>query len=226
MFATNNFVERNKMMSGQKNKCLQQWKGNFGNEYISRNELSEKEIDDIARAFAKIIGSLKLDTVLEVGSNIGNKLCAINKIFKGSVDTFGVEPNKKAFEKLNARSQMMNLAKAFNCDAFNIPLEDNSIDLVFTSGVLIHINPKDLDRALDEIFRISSKYIFCAEYFSHEPEEKTYRGQDGLLFKRDFGAYYLDRFGKKLDCIDYGFLWQREYSVFDNLNWWLFKKTD
>ena len=45
----------------------------------------------------------------------------------------------------------------------------------------------------------------------------------GLLFKRDFGSYYLDRF-PRMTCVDYGFLWQREFHIFDNLNWYLLKK--
>jgi len=46
--------------------------------------------------------------------------------------------------------------------------------------------------------------------------------KEGLLFKRDFGKYYLDKH-PTLDCIDYGFLWQEDYPNFDNMNWWLFE---
>lgn len=213
-------------MSDRTDRCLSQWKGRFGDKYISRNKLTENQIDECAAAFKKIIGHIDLETILEVGTNIGNKLCAVNKVFDGTVKTYGVEPNLTAFEQLNKRSVLMNLVQAYNCNAYNIPLGDGSIDLVFTSGVLIHIHPDDLNRAIDEIYRISKKYILCIEYFSHEPEEKTYRDQTGLLFKRDFGAYYLDHFGGKIICVDYGFLWQRDYSTFDNLNWWLFEKTE
>ena len=117
----------------------------------------------------------------------------------------------------------MKLEKAWNRDAFQLPLADLSIDLVFTAGVLIHIAPDDLGRATGEIVRVARKYVLCIEYFSHTAVEVSYRGQMGLLFKRDFGAFYLDRFFN-LKCVDYGFLWQREFRIFDNPNWWLFSK--
>ena len=60
------------------------------------------------------------------------------------------------------------------------------------------------------------------EYFAAEPEEKRYRGQDGLLFKRDFGAFWLEMF-PELELIDYGFFWKHATGL-DNLTWWLFRK--
>jgi hypothetical protein len=102
-------------------------------------------------------------------------------------------------------------------------MADASVDLAFTAGVLIHIAPADLGQATDEIVRVARKYVLCAEYFAHTPEEVPYRDQMGLLFKRDFGAFYVDRY-PQLRCIDYGFLWQREYAVWDNVTWWLFEK--
>ena len=60
--------------------------------------------------------------------------------------------------------------------------------MAFTSGVLIHIEPERLGATMDEIHRVSSKYILCAEYFSPRAETLRYRGQEGLLFKNDFGG--------------------------------------
>jgi ubiquinone/menaquinone biosynthesis C-methylase UbiE len=117
----------------------------------------------------------------------------------------------------------LKLEKAFNCDAFKIPLADESIDLVFTAGVLIHIHPNDLLKAMSEIVRVSKRYVLCMEYFSHQPEEILYRGQKGLLFKRDFGSFYLDNF-PQLKCLNYGFLWKKEFPIFDDMTWWLFEK--
>ena len=49
-----------------------------------------------------------------------------------------------------------------------------------------------------------------------------YRGQEGLLFKRDFGGLWLDSF-PSLRTVAYGFAWKRVTGV-DNLTWWLFEK--
>jgi len=94
--------------------------------------------------------------------------------------------------------------------------------MAFTSGVLIHVEPGRLVATLDEIHRVSSKYILAAEYFSPRPEALTYRGQDGLLFKNDFGGLYMDRF-PDLKLMDYGFFWKRVSGI-DDITWWLFRK--
>ena len=78
--------------------------------------------------------------------------------------------------------------------AFSIPYEDCFFDLVFTSGVLIHIAPSDLPRALDEIKRCARTWIWGFEYYAPETTEITYRGHDSLLWKTDFARAYLQKF--------------------------------
>jgi pseudaminic acid biosynthesis-associated methylase len=204
-------------------KQLDFWRGSDGDEYIERNRFEEWKLESGKAAFKKILQNLRFQSVLEVGSNIGLNLIYLSQLFGEDLDLYAVEPNTAAFHKLTSEAQLKNLKKAWNCNAFNLPLEDGSIDLVFTSGVLIHIAPQDLQRATDEIVRVSNKYVLCIEYFSHKPESIEYRGRNGLLFKRDFGAFYQDTY-PELRCRDYGFLWQRDFAVFDNLTWWLFEK--
>ncbi|HPO10199.1 MAG TPA: methyltransferase type 11, partial [bacterium] len=67
-------------------------------------------------------------------------------------------------------------------------------DLVFTSGVLIHLAPADLNRALDEIHRCAGRWIWGFEYFAETHTSIPYRGRDDLLWKGDFARLYLDRF--------------------------------
>lgn len=211
-------------MSGNMQKSrvqLREWASQFGNDYVERNNFEEWKIKPGVEAFRRMIGNLELGSILEVGSNIGLNLIFIDTLFAGQVNLHAVEPNQKAYEQLLANK--INLVKAWNCDGFHLPLPDASVDLVFTNGVLIHIAPDDLGRIVDEIVRVSKRYVLCSEYFSHEPEEKPYHGQEGLLFKRDFGSFYLDRH-PTLNVVDYGFLWQREFTIFDDLNWWLFEK--
>lgn len=202
---------------------LREWSSQFGNDYVERNNFEEWKIKPGVEAFRRMIGTLDCDSILEVGSNIGLNLIFIDTLFQGKVPLHAVEPNKKAYERLI--TNQINLQKAWNCDGFSLPVPDGSMDLVFTNGVLIHIAPDDLGRLTDEIVRVSRRYILCSEYFAHEPEEKPYHGQSGLLFKRDFGSFYLDRH-PGLKVVDYGFLWQREFGIFDDLNWWLFEKQD
>jgi pseudaminic acid biosynthesis-associated methylase len=201
---------------------LNAWTGEFGDTYVDRNDYADWKIPQGTEAFRRILGNLPIDSILEVGSNIGLNLLCLNELFQGKKQLFAVEPNKKALEKLTSQVRLK-LAGVWNCDAFHLPLADSEVDLVFTSGVLIHIAPDDLGRATDEIVRVARKYVLCIEYFSHQPVEVPYRDRQGLLFKRDFGGFYLDRY-PQLRWVDYGFIWQREFRLFDNLHWWLFEK--
>jgi pseudaminic acid biosynthesis-associated methylase len=202
---------------------LSEWKGKFGNQYINRNQWADWKMEQGATVFRRMLNIVSVNSILEVGSNIGINLRLLNNIFGDQAKLFAVEPNQMAFEQLKNQTDVK-LEGVWNCDAFQLPLEDNSIDLVFTKGVLIHIAPDDLLRAASEIVRVARRYVLCVEYFSQTPVEIPYRGRNELLFKRDFGAFYLEHF-PELRWIDYGFLWQEEFSMIDNQNWWLFEKV-
>jgi len=198
------------------------WKGKFGEDYMGRNDLSKENVNDAERVFKRILGDLNLSSILEVGSNIGINLLGIRRALGADVKLYAVEPYKSAFDQLIKTSEI-NLEQGFNCDGFKIPLPDNSVDLVFTNGVLIHIAPDDLKAVMSEIVRVSRKYILCTEYFSREPIDISYRENKNVLFKRDFGKYYLDNF-PELIATSYGFLWHVEFEKFDDMNWWILEK--
>lgn len=199
---------------------LNAWAGEFGDRYVERNDFAEWKLDLGVEGFRRMIGDLPLTSVLEVGSNIGLNLLYIEKLFDGAVALHAVEPNPSAFRRLQTENPAR-LTGAWNCSGFEIPLPDASVDLVFTSGVLIHIAPEDLGRATDEIVRVAKRYVLCSEYFAHRPEEVPYHGQQGLLWKRDFGLFYKERY-PQLQWLRYGFHWEQEFPFWDNLNWWLF----
>ena len=211
-----------KKYKNEKTSQLTKWTSDFGDEYAERNAFEEWRTAPGAEVFRRMLSGREVGSVLEVGCNVGLNLIFINALFAGRVQLYGVEPNLKAYQTLLSQPQMQ-LAGAWNCDAFSLPMADASVDLAFTAGVLIHIAPADLGQATDEIVRVAKRYVLCAEYFSHTPVEVPYRKHMGLLFKRDFGAFYLDRY-PHLRCLDYGFIWQRECASWDNVNWWLFEK--
>jgi pseudaminic acid biosynthesis-associated methylase len=139
------------------------------------------------RAF---LGSLPRELgVLEVGSNIGNQLLLLRSM--GFNRLHGVELQRYAVLLSKPRVPGAHVMQG---SAFNLPFRDGAFDLVFTSGVLIHLAPRDLDVALAEIHRASGRYIWGMEYFSESPEEVSYRGREGLLWKADFCRLYLERF--------------------------------
>ncbi len=183
----------------KKTKQLGEWLGDFGKKYTDRNSLSWKEFDKLYRSnygqtrielnrgfLDKMDRSMK---ILEVGSNMGNQLLCLQKM--GFKNLFGIEPQEYAVELSKRITKGINIIKG---DVFDIPFKDGYFDMVFTSGVLIHINPKDIRNALKEIYRCSSKLIWGLEYFSEKYEGIVYRGHKGLLWKTDFVKLFLNLF--------------------------------
>jgi pseudaminic acid biosynthesis-associated methylase len=174
---------------------LDAWRGDFGREYTERSRFS---LDDQNQHWMEVYGVRATDffernlegvdrsaRVLEVGCNLGNKLMLMQSL--GFTDLYGIEPAAYAVTQARARNPGLDLLRA---DAMDLPFKDDFFDFVFTCGVLIHIHPDDLAQAQREILRVSKRWVFGYEYFSDEPAEMDYRGNDGLLFKRDFSAAY------------------------------------
>ncbi len=198
------------------------WRGSFGDNYTERN----RPTDDIVRArcslWAKIFANFLAEPparILEIGTNLGANLGALRML--SSAEFYAVEPNADARRALLA-SGVIPEENVSDAVAADLPFADRFADLVFTSGVLIHIHPKDLLESCAEIHRVADKYIVCIEYFSDKQEEVEYGGERERLFKRDFGAFWLDNFAD-LEVLDYGFAWKRVTRL-DNLTWWVFRK--
>jgi pseudaminic acid biosynthesis-associated methylase len=181
------------------NEQVEAWCSDFGRDYTDRNSLSLEEMDALYyRNFGFTRSELNkcflegLDRsmrILEVGSNVGNQLLCLQKM--GFSKLYGIELQNYAVEKSKFRTRNINIIQS---DASDIPFKDSYFDMVFTSGVLIHVAPSNLPCVMDEIHRCSRAYIFGFEYYSDRITEKQYRGQDGLLWKADFSKLYLDRF--------------------------------
>ena len=165
-----------------------------------------------------ILGDIEPSSILEVGAGTGTNLIALSALTNARL--MAVEPNDIARKQI-PYDLVGTIGPSL---ASNLPFMSGAAELVYTSGVLIHIPPDDLDVVMAEIYRVSSKYIACVEYFSDMPEEKQYRGEAGMLWKRDFGAYWLERY-PDLSVINYGFAW-RSATGLDDLTWQILKKGE
>lgn len=176
-----------------------EWDGKFGRAYTDRNNLSPSQLDALYRKNYGITktqmnkeflsGIDRRARILEVGCNVGNQLLHLQKA--GFMDLWGIEISKYAIEAAKKKIKDVNIVRA---PAGDIPFKDRFFDLVFTSGVLIHIPPEGLPMAMAEIYRVSRRYIWCFEYLSAEPAEVKYRGKQGLMWKNDFQRLFTDRF--------------------------------
>jgi pseudaminic acid biosynthesis-associated methylase len=103
-------------------------------------------------------------------------------------------------------------------------LEGGAVDLCFTKGVLIHINPDELDRVYANLVAKSKRYVLICEYYNPTPVSINYRGESDKLFKRDFAGELMDRHHLRL--VDYGFVYRRD-NLFplDDPTWFLMEKV-
>ncbi|MDO8592413.1 MAG: methyltransferase domain-containing protein [bacterium] len=174
------------------------WQSNFGKDYIKRNYYTNKALNvfylnnfGITRADinAEFLKNLKINNLLEVGCNVGNQLSLLQS--QGFKNLYGMDISPLAVEFSKKRTKNINVILG---SALDIPFKDAYFDLVFTSGVLIHISLKNMAAAMKEIYRTSSRYIFGYEYFSEKYEAINYRGHKDRLWKGNFPQMYLNLF--------------------------------
>ena len=185
-----------------------EWSGEFGKEYTIRNTLLTEpgkfDFDNWNNITLKEFGvtrteinehflsDIDIDTILEVGSNVGaqlncyEKMKSISRIYGLELQRYAISKSREVFPKAT-----FDIVQGF---AENIPFKDEFFDLVTTNGLLIHISPDNLNKVLDEIYRCSSQYIFGCEYYDDQHTNVNYRGHEKLLWRGDFPSMYLDRF--------------------------------
>lgn len=179
---------------------IRKWTGDFGREYTDRNEHTPEQLDEFYR---KTYGSTRTELnqrflrdvprdarILEVGCNMGTQLLLLQEM--GFTDLSGIEIQAYALRRAKGRLQD---ARILQASALYIPFPDQHFDLVFTSGVLIHIAPADLPTALAEIHRCTRQWVWGMEYYAPRMTNIVYREQQNLLWKGDYARLYLDTFG-------------------------------
>jgi len=192
---------------------IKKWAGQFGQDYTDRNETSLEGMEIQSR---KDIGVTRADLnehflrgidqsarILEVGCNIGNQLLCLQKM--GFNNLWGVDVQDYALKLARGRSEGIRFTLA---SALDLPFGNDYFDLVFTSGVLIHIGPLEIAQAMAEIHRCSRRYIWGSEHYADEDTEIFYRGHWDLLWNRDFAQLYLDQFSDLSLVDEVRFLYQ------------------
>jgi len=162
------------------------WRSEFGRSYTDRND---REKPERVESWRRILDGITVNRALEVGCNVGWNLEYLRRL--GVSEIFGIEPQPYAVERARWRGPQFGVVQG---TAFDLPFRDGWFDLAFTSGVLIHIAPESIGTALDEIYRVSRRYIVAIEYDATTEQEITYRGHAGALWKRDHGGLWQSRY--------------------------------
>jgi spore coat polysaccharide biosynthesis protein SpsF len=196
------------------------WAGKFGNDYIERNSDNSNNIAANINLFSKILEKTSnIKSIIEFGANIGNNIDAI-KFLLPNCNFSAVEINTKAADILRSKNKDV---KVYNDSILDFAIEQKC-DLSLAKGVLIHINPNELQAVYQKLYDASKRYILIIEYYNPTPVEVNYRGHEGKLFKRDFAGELLDKYSD-LSLIGYGFAYHRDNNFFqDDLTWFLLQK--
>ena len=195
------------------------WAGEFGNSYIGRNESVDLLASNIA-LFAQIFSSMGKvpSSILELGANIGMNVRAIQKL-SPSAEITGIEINEQASKILEETGCTVIKSSIKECEILG------KFGLVFSKGVLIHLQPEQLNETYKKMYNWSNRFILIAEYYNPSPIAIPYRGSSDRLFKRDFAGEFLDLFPTVL-LRDYGFAYHRGTYPQDDINWFLLEKIE
>lgn len=200
------------------------WSGTFGDRYINRNQTIEEVNENFKKETGITVQSIFEDffgkipknySILELGCNVGVNISMLNKMGFGEIT--GIEINKKASDIASKNNPY---AKIVNSSIEEFEAHQ-TYDIVFTAGVLIHINPDYLNFIIKKIVNLSREYIFGFEYFSEDLEEVKYRNQLNSCWRQNFPKLYLTSFPnlkikkikkifyKETDLVDIAFLLQK-----------------
>ena len=195
------------------------WAGNFGKDYIKRNQSKELLASNI-NFFSKALKQARgLNSCVEFGANIGMNLKAL-KLLYPNMSLSGVEINATAAKELE---NSIGKEGVFQGSILDYPTNSTK-DLSIIKGVLIHINPELLSAVYQKLYAASSNYILIAEYYNPSPVSINYRGHKDRLFKRDFAGEMLEKF-PDLQLVDYGFSYRKDPTFpQDDITWFLLKK--
>lgn len=197
------------------------WAGEFGTEYINRNQGEELLASNLAFFNRALNFALKPKDCIEFGANIGMNLRAL-KLLSPQQEQFAIEINADAVTELYTFLPPENV---FHESILEFSPE-RQFDLVLIKGVLIHINPEYLPQVYEALYNSSGRYLLICEYYNPNPVTIPYRGHNERLFKRDFCGEIMDLY-PDLKLIDYGFVYRRDPNYpQDDITWFLLEKRN
>ena len=186
---------------------IELWAGDFGNDYLKRNQVDWR----LRMPFWKrIIDRIGARSVFEMGANAGWNLSAIRRQFP-DIQLYGNDINPVAARQ----SQIAGLNVVCKMDFANeLP---GPMELVFTAGVLIHIEPEYLKEVMQALIDKSCRWVLAIEYSAEVEERVEYRNHADKCWKRPYGKLYEELGLKLVDFSNAG-------VGFDNCCAWLMEK--
>lgn len=183
------------------------WAGEFGNAYLQRNQVDWMRRVELWRWILTRTGAR---SVFEMGCNAGWNLSAIKRLCP-DVRAIGNDVNEAACEQAAQAGLRVVNRLDFTTE---VP---GKYELVFTAGVLIHIEPEHLTEVMTALAAKSYRWVLAIEYAADAEEQVEYRGHRDKCWRRPYGKLYQE-LGLRLDDTgDAG-------PGFDKCTYWLLEK--
>lgn len=153
--------------------------GNYYDKYHTKNPISRYLMNGFLSSFDDCLSQIKIDSVLEAGCGEGELTNFVNNKYPDLEKLSGIELETVTVHEANKRFPHLDIKQG---SIYELPFENDSFDLVIACEVLEHLD--DPLAALDEICRVSSKYILVSV-----PREPIWRFCNMLRGKylKDFG---------------------------------------
>jgi pseudaminic acid biosynthesis-associated methylase len=195
------------------------WAGDFGSEYIKRNQ-GDRLLASNLNFFVKSLASARgIGSCIEFGANIGMNIRALQLLYPGIVAQ-GVEINAEAALQL---AEVIPAELVHHDSILDVEL-GSPVDLALIKGVLIHLNPNVLPAVYDKLVSVAGRYLLVAEYYNPSPVAIPYRGHADRLFKRDFAGEIMQRH-PQMKLVDYGFAYRGDPDFpQDDITWFLMER--
>jgi ubiquinone/menaquinone biosynthesis C-methylase UbiE len=147
----------------------------FWDNYTNENEARyNEEFSKYARDLAT---SLHCTSILEIGCGTGIDL----RLFPDTFQIHGVDLNDNALDIAKDKMPFANFKKANIAD---LPFEDSSIDFVFTHQLLNYLDDDTLDKGIEEMYRVTRKYIMNCEKFEETEKQIDENHKFRNVYKR------------------------------------------
>lgn len=103
---------------------------------------------------AKIVNELNVDSILDVGGGTSSYLCSFGKEY----DTAIIDVSAESLEHVHAKWKIVGALP-------NIPMQARSFEFVSVLEVIEHIDPSIYKDSLQEISRVSKRFVFITAPF-------------------------------------------------------------
>ena len=154
------------------------WSSTFGDDYTNRNQVDWRARMPFWKKIETLTGAR---SYFELGCNAGWNLSAIRRQFP-DVNVVGSDINEQASRQAHmARLNVINMLDFTK----EVP---GTFELVFTAGVLIHIEPEHVKDVMQDLINKSLRWVLAVEYAAERETIVEYRGHTEKCWKRPDGA--------------------------------------